>query len=103
MTVKERGKYRLQTISKMLENGEVESMPISYGLGIEKKCRYNTSDYFVICFVKYNEETQKAVLEETDTNIFDVPVNEWLDFRELIREAILLVDTFNRVKKENNE
>lgn len=68
------------------------NMPIKEGLAIEKKCSDGDS-YYVIGFVKWVKNDVEY--EDCGFRIFDLDLNEFKKYKELVEIAIKLVRTAN--------
>lgn len=91
MTVVSKGDYRLQTISVVTKDG-CKDMPISLGLGIEKRCKNNDS-YYVIMTIKWNSEGYCNI--ESSNAILDICDLEWKTVRTLINIGCQIVELAN--------
>ncbi len=91
MTIISKGEYRLQTISAITKDG-CKDMPISLGLGIEKRCK-NSDSYYVIMTIKWNSEGYCDI--ESSNSILDICDLEWKTVRPLISIDCQIVELAN--------
>lgn len=106
MTVVSNRGYRLQTITRFVnvEDGRLitRDEPISYGLGLEVELEnpedINKSNWEVICFIKYNEDSmdEDCFIEPiTDRFLDDVDSTSWDLVRQMLKAGVELVRAAN--------
>lgn len=103
----QKGNYRLCGITKLQPDKEgnldiIHSM--KDGLAIEKQCASGDfNHYYVIAFIRYNEEREQVELEDVDFRLLDVERQEWNVVKELIKSAKDIVETQNLDRFKNIE
>ncbi len=97
--------YRLRQISKLIgvkNNGSLncQTMPLTYGLGLEKRCTDGEA-YYVIAFLKFNKNVQ-VVLDPVDMRMLDISDDEWPLVKKLINKAKKLLEESIKLPEEND-
>lgn len=97
MTIVSRANYRLQTITRAID-GKFESVPVSEGLSIEKRCK-NSESYYVIMTIKWNCDGYCDI--ETNNAILDISDFDWKKVRPLIDVGCQIVEIANDFDDED--
>lgn len=100
MILIQKGFYRLGTITNILK--EVDPITsMKDGLAIEKKI--NDNSYYVVAFIRYNEEREQVEFEDVDFRILDIDKEDWNIVKDLIVSAkdIVLTQNLDKYKGEN--
>ena len=89
-----KGNYRLENISTFVKG----KLPYSEGLGLEKR----TSDghYYVILFIRYDNEEKAAYFDVVSNRLTDIPESEWGDVLYLLKEGSKIVELENKKEEE---
>ena len=88
------GKYKISNIYK-IANGGAFDVPVNYGLELCKKCG---ESWYTICFIKYDGDGCR--IDGVGTRMLNIEDDEWGDVRDMIKTATMIVDTANKIKRD---
>lgn len=98
ITLIKKGKYRIQTITYfVLDNKRVKSVldNLKEGLALEKAIDEEHNTYYVIAYIRYNEDREQVELEDVEFRMLDIEKQDWNYVKDMIRSAKDIVATQN--------